>query len=180
VGATHRDLRKMVKDGQFREDLFYRLATLEVLLPKLSDRKEDLLLLVRHFVGVFAERFHKPIAGVTRRAQTRLLAHSWPGNVRELENVLSNACMMATRSVIDFQDLPSYLRKPSEVAEATEFRTMEAMTHQYLSQVLQQVGGNKARAAEILGISRGTIYDMLARMKLREGGGPQLAKVANP
>jgi|SRR5450432_71618 len=179
VGATHRDLRKMVKDGQFREDLFYRLATLEVLLPKLSDRKEDLLLLVRHFVGIFAEKFHKPVAGVTRRAQTRLLAHSWPGNVRELENVLSNACMMATRSVIDFQDLPFYLRKPSEVAEATEFRTMEAMTHQYLSQVLQQVGGNKARAAEILGISRGTVYEMLARMK-REGGGPQLAKVANP
>jgi len=76
VGATHRDLRKMVKDGLFREDLFYRLATLEVLLPKLSERKEDLLLLVRHFVGVFAEKFRKSVAGVTRRAQTRLLAQT--------------------------------------------------------------------------------------------------------
>jgi DNA-binding NtrC family response regulator len=180
VGATHRDLRKMVKDGLFREDLFYRLATLEVLLPKLSERKEDLLLLVRHFVGVFAEKFHKPVAGVTRRAQTRLLAHSWPGNIRELENVLSNACMMATRNVIDFQDLPVYLRKPSEVPEPTEFLTLEAMTQQYLSQVLQQVGGNKARAAEILGVSRGTIYEMLARIKLREERPSPLAKVANP
>jgi len=179
VGATHRDLRKMVKDGLFREDLFYRLATLEVLLPKLSERKEDLLLLVRHFVGVFAEKFHKSMAGVTRRAQTRLLAHSWPGNIRELENVLSNACMMATRNVIDFQDLPVYLRKPSETPEPTVFLTLEAMTQQYLSQVLQQVGGNKARAAEILGISRGTIYEMLARIKLREEGPSSLAKVAS-
>jgi DNA-binding NtrC family response regulator len=180
VGATHRDLRKMVRDGLFREDLFYRLATLEVLLPKLSERKEDLLLLVRHFVGVFAEKFHKSVAGVTRRAQTRLLAHSWPGNIRELENVLSNACMMATRNVIDFQDLPVYLRKPSEVPEPTEFLTLEAMTQQYLLQVLQQVGGNKARAAEILGVSRGTIYEMLARIKLREEGPSSLAKVASP
>jgi DNA-binding NtrC family response regulator len=120
------------------------------------------------------------VAGVTRRAQTRLLAHSWPGNIRELENVLSNACMMATRNVIDFQDLPVYLRKPSEVPEPTEFLTLEAMTQQYLSQVLQQVGGNKARAAEILGVSRGTIYEMLARMKLREEGPSPLAKVASP
>jgi DNA-binding NtrC family response regulator len=180
VGATHRDLRKMVKDGLFREDLFYRLATLEVLLPKLSERKEDLLLLVRHFVSVFAEKFHKSVAGVTRRAQTRLLAHSWPGNIRELENVLSNACMMATRNVIDFQDLPVYLRKPSEVPEPTDFLTLEAMTQQYLSQVLQQVGGNKARAAEILGVSRGTIYEMLARIKLREEGPSPLVKVASP
>jgi DNA-binding NtrC family response regulator len=180
VGATHRDLRKMVKDGRFREDLFYRLATLEVLLPKLSERKEDLLLLVRHFVSVFAEKFHKSVAGVTRRAQTRLLAHSWPGNVRELENVLSNACMMATRSVIDFQDLPAYLRQPSEVAESSEFLTLEAMTFQYLSQVLQQVAGNKARAAEILGVGRGTIYEMLARMKLQGERSSSLAKVASP
>jgi len=180
VGATHRDLRKMVKDGLFREDLFYRLATLEVLLPKLSERKEDLLLLVRHFVSVFAKKFNKSVAGVTRRAQTRLLAHSWPGNVRELENVLSNACMMTARNVIDFQDLPAYLRQPSEMSEQTEFVTLEAMTHQYLAQVLQQVGGNKARAAEILGISRGTIYEMLARMKLREGGPSPMAKVASP
>jgi DNA-binding NtrC family response regulator len=179
VAATHRDLRQMVKDGQFREDLFYRLATLEVLLPRLSERKEDLLLLVRHFVAVFSEKFHKSVAGVTRRAQTRLLAHSWPGNVRELENVLSNACMMATRSVIDFQDLPVYLRKPLEAPAPTEFMTLEAMTSQYLLQVLHQVGGNKARAAEILGISRGTIYEMLARMKLRAAGPPQLAKVAH-
>jgi DNA-binding NtrC family response regulator len=149
-------------------------------LPKLSERKEDLLLLVRHFVSVFAEKFHKSVAGVTRRAQTRLLAHSWPGNVRELENVLSNACMMATRSVIDFQDLPAYLRQPSEVAESSEFLTLEAMTFQYLSQVLQQVAGNKARAAEILGVGRGTIYEMLARMKLQGERSSSLAKVASP
>ena len=168
VGATHRDLRKMVQEGKFREDLFYRLATLEVVLPRLSDRKEDLLILVRHFVSLFAAKFGKPIAGVTRRAQARLLAHSWPGNVRELENVLSNACMMAARNVIDFQDLPAYLRQPAEAEESAEFLSLEAHSQKYLAQVLQQVGGNKARAADILGISRGTIYEMLARGRLQE------------
>jgi transcriptional regulator of acetoin/glycerol metabolism len=78
------------------------------------------------------------------RAQSRLLAHPWPGNVRELENVLSNACMMATPNVIDFQDLPAYLRKPAEVVESGEFLTLEGMTHQYLSQVLRQVGGKQS------------------------------------
>ena len=180
VGATHRDLRNMVKEGHFREDLFYRLATLEVLLPKLSDRKEDLLILVRHFVGIFAKKFNKTIAGVTRRAQTRLLAHSWPGNVRELENVLSNAAMMASRNVIDFQDLPAYLRKPAIAIENNQFLTMEAMSQQYLMQALQQVDGNKARAAEILGISRGTIYEMLARMKHQEETSSGLVRVAHP
>jgi DNA-binding NtrC family response regulator len=168
VGATHRDLRKMVKEGQFREDLFYRLATLEILLPRLGDRKEDLLLLIRHFVSIFAKKLNRPIAGVTRRTQALLLAHSWPGNVRELENVLSNACMMAERNVIDLQDLPAYLRQPAEVDERNESLTLEAMQHKYLLQVLQQVSGNKVRAAEILGISRGTIYEMLARAKSRQ------------
>jgi DNA-binding protein Fis len=88
--------------------------------------------------------------------------------------------MMAARNVIDFQDLPIYLRKASKVTEQGAFLTLEAMSEQYLSQVLQQVGGNKARAAEILGISRGTIYEMLSRTKLREGGPSPLAKVANP
>ena len=168
VGATHRDLRKMVKDGQFREDLFYRLATLEIALPTLAERKEDLLILVRHFVDVFARKFDKSIAGVTRRAQARLLAHSWPGNVRELENVLNNACMMATRVAIDFQDLPAYLRKPADAPIKGDFLTLEAMNQQYLLQVLAQVGGNKARAAEVLDVSRGKIYELLARAKLRD------------
>lgn len=178
VGATHRDLRKMVKNGHFREDLFYRLSTLEILLPRLCDRKEDLLLLVRHYVDVFAKQFNKPITGVTRRTQARLLAYSWPGNVRELENVLSNACMMAEGNVIDLQDLPTYLRQPPEAPEQNESLTLAAMEHQYLVQVLQQVGGNKARAAEILGISRGTIYEKLARAKSRDVESSRAARAA--
>lgn len=181
VAATHRDLRKMVRAGAFREDLFYRLAMLEILLPKLNERKEDLLLLVRHFVSLFADKFHKSIVGVTRRAQTRLIKHFWPGNIRELENVLATACMMATRDVIDFQDLPAYLRKPSRaVPDPAEFVTLEVLTLQYLKQILQQVGGNKARTAEILGVSRGTVYEMLARMKTQKESHSEFAKVASP
>jgi len=153
---------------------------LEITLPKLVDRKEDLLILVRHFVSAFAASFGKSIAGLTRRAQARLLAHSWPGNIRELENVLNNACIMATRDVVDFNDLPGYLRKTAtEAPQTTEMLTLEAMNQQYLLQILEQVGGNKARAAEILGVSRGTVYEMLARIKLRQAT-PPLSKTASP
>jgi DNA-binding NtrC family response regulator len=91
IAATNRNLRSMVKDGKFREDLYYRLAMVEIPLPRLTDRREDLLLLERHFLDKFAAEYKKPVAGITRRAQTRMAIYSWPGNVRELENVIGNA-----------------------------------------------------------------------------------------
>jgi DNA-binding NtrC family response regulator len=106
IAATHRDLRKMVADGHFREDLFYRLSVVEIPVPRLSERKEDLPLLLRHFLEVYSALFKKEVLGLTRRAQMRLLAHSWPGNVRELENVISSSCIMAVGKVIDLPDLP--------------------------------------------------------------------------
>ena len=95
IAATHRDLKTMVREGQFREDLYYRLAFAEITLPSLANRREDLPLLERYFVEKFAAEYKKPIAGLARRAQTRLSAYPWPGNIRELESVIGNACMMA-------------------------------------------------------------------------------------
>ncbi len=166
ITATHRDLTKMVATGKFREDLFYRLSALEISVPSLAERKEDLPLLQRHFLEKYTNLYKKEIGGITRRAQTRLSAHSWPGNVRELENAISSACMMALGPVIDVADLPETLRAP---AQATDFAsqglvTLEAMQQRYVLQVLHQVRGNKAKAAEVLGVGRNTIYQMLSRM----------------
>ena len=168
IAATHRDLRKLVKEGKFREDLFYRLSMVEVELPKLADRREDLPLLQRHFLEKFAAQYSKPITGITRRAQTRLASYSWPGNVRELENVIGNAAIMVDGPVIDLRDLPENIRDRNvREMEGSEgpLVSMEELQYQHLARVLEHVGGNKAQAAEVLGISRATIYEMLAKMK---------------
>ena len=166
IAATHRDLQKMVAVGQFREDLFYRLAALEISVPALAQRREDLPLLQRHFLEKYSTRYKKDITGITRRAQTRLAAHSWPGNVRELENAISSASIMAIGSVIDIADLPEVLRAPSPIAEIDRegLVTLEVMQQRYVLKVLHGVHGNKAKAAEILGIGRNTLYQMLNRM----------------
>src|SRR5579862_5083953 len=101
IAATHRNLKNMVRDGQFREDLYYRLAVVEIPLPLLASRREDLPLLERYFIEKFAQEYNKPIAGLSRRAQSRLATYPWPGNVRELENVIGNACMMVEGNSID-------------------------------------------------------------------------------
>ena len=167
VAATHRNLKTMVRDGQFREDLYYRLAVVEIGLPVLANRREDLPLLERYFIEKFSNEYNKPIAGLVRRAQTRLSTYSWPGNVRELENVIGNACMMADGNLIDIGDLPERLRNPINEDDGADetFLSLEEVQRRHILRVLESVGGNKARAAEVLGIGRATIYQLLAKIK---------------
>jgi DNA-binding NtrC family response regulator len=106
VAATHRDLHDMSRQGKFREDLYFRLCAVELKVPSLSERPEDLPLLQRQFLKQFAAQYQKSIAGLTRRAQTLLARYSWPGNIRELQNVIEHACMMTESDVIDVRDLP--------------------------------------------------------------------------
>jgi two-component system response regulator AtoC len=142
----------------------------EITLPTLAQRREDLPLLERYFVEKFAAEYKKPIAGFARRAQTRLATYPWPGNVRELENVIGNACMMVDGTLIDIADLPQRFRDPvtAETLMNDKFLSLEEVQKRHVIQVLEGVGGNKARAAEILGIGRATIYQLLSRMKLEE------------
>jgi len=168
IAATHRNLKAMVREGRFREDLYYRLAVIELVLPSLASRREDIPLLIRHFVEKAAAEYGKPISGLTRRAQMRMAAYPWPGNVRELENVIGNACMMVEGTLIDIEDLPERFRKPLSEEDATDetLLSLEEVQKRHVLRVLEGVGGNKARAAEVLGIGRGTIYQLLSRMKL--------------
>jgi DNA-binding NtrC family response regulator len=166
IGATNRQLRAMVADGHFRDDLYYRLSMVEVSLPSLVDRKEDLPLLQKYFVERFAQQYGKQIRGITRRAQLRMAAYSWPGNIRELENVIGNAAMMTQGSTIDVDDLPELLKETTSIGSGTdeEMLSLQELQNRHVARVLERVGGNKARAAEILGISRTTIYEMLSKM----------------
>ncbi len=113
IAATHRDLREAVAAKTFREDLFYRLSMVEIRVPALEERKEDIPLLTSFFVEKFSAQFGKEIKGITQRAQITLARHTWPGNIRELENVVGHASMMVLGDLIDVADLPDYLRCPA-------------------------------------------------------------------
>ena len=167
IAATNRDLRHEIAEGRFRGDLYYRLSMVEVALPPLAERKEDIPLLERHLLAKFAAQYQKDIKGMTRRAQACLASHSWPGNVRELENVIGHACMMTANNVIDIEDLPERLRRPATAPsdQDTGFFTLEQVQQRHLLDVLQHFRGNKARTAGALGIGRGTLYEMLAKIK---------------
>jgi DNA-binding NtrC family response regulator len=167
IAATNRDLPSLIKEGKFREDLFYRLGMVEIHLPRLEDRKEDLQLLERFIVEKYAKQYGKKINGITRRAQTCLSAYSWPGNIRELENALSLAAMMTENNLIDLHDLPKSLmtNNPGLATKNRNLLTFEELQRLHLQCVLEYVGGDKSRAAEILGIGRSTLYSLLTRMK---------------
>jgi two-component system, NtrC family, response regulator HydG len=169
VAATNRDLRAMVAEKRFRDDLYYRLAMVEITLPRLADRKEDLPLLQRHFVERFAAQYRKEISGITRRGQALLARYHWPGNVRELENVIGSACMLAQGPAIDINDLPEHIRAgTASDPDDDDMASLEAVEHRHVLRVLAAVDGNKNRAAEILGISRATLYNILGKIGTKQ------------
>jgi DNA-binding NtrC family response regulator len=165
VAATNRDLPEMVSQGKFREDLYFRLCMIELKVPSLAERREDLPILQRHFLKSFAAQYKKPLAGLTRRAQTLLSKYSWPGNVRELENVIGHACMMTESDVIDVRDLPPRIQnlRADENPESEAELSLDQVARMHAQRVLAHVGGNKVRAAEILGISRTYLYELLKK-----------------
>jgi DNA-binding NtrC family response regulator len=171
VCATNRDLRTLAAEKSFREDLYYRLSMVELKLPALAQRMEDLPLLLRHFIDHFAEKYGKPIEGATRRMEAALARHAWPGNIRELENVIGYACMVTDSVQIDVPDLPDhFLEQPqTDSGEHVELVTVDQIQRLHAHRVLRYVGGDKVRAAEILGVSRATLYRLISDVAATSG-----------
>ena len=166
IAATNRDLRAEVLSGRFREDLFYRLSSIQIRIPSLSERLEDIPLLVQFFLKKYNDAYGKCISGLTRRAQTLLLQHPWPGNVRELENVISTACITATGDFIDISDLPENLqhRNPRLANDEDWYPlSLDEVRKHHIQRVLQMCNGNRLRSAQILGIGRTSLYRYLKR-----------------
>ncbi len=162
VASTNRDLAELMARREFREDLYYRLSMIEIRLPALSERKEDLPLLVRHFIDRFAAQYQKPVRGITRRAEAVLARYHWPGNVRELENAIGDAAMNVDGDTIDVRDLPARLRsQTAQPLEQDGMLSLADLERRHARRVLERCGGNKVRAAEVLGISRATLYRLL-------------------
>ena len=160
IAATNRDLKQMVTEGAFREDLYYRLHVVVIELPPLRDRTGDIPLLLNHFLDVFNRENNLSIDGFSSDALDLLQAYGWPGNVRELRNVVEQMVVLSRGQRIGVRDLPAHIRSAGEETPMTvvEGGTLEAMEKQAIVLALKAAGGNRTRAAEQLGISRRTLH----------------------
>lgn len=180
IAATNRDLKDKMEKGEFREDLFYRLNVFHIHMPPLRERKEDIPLLARHFIGKYAALHGKPVKGFTDEAIERLISYSWPGNVRELENTVERGIIMATGEMITADDLfagnstkeepslsiaddPSIFNLPFK--EAKE-KIIDEFQSRYLIKLLEKHGGNISQTARECGLKRQYIYKLLKRVKI--------------
>jgi two-component system response regulator HydG len=159
IAATNRDLVSEIRAARFREDLYYRLRVVEIGIPPLRERREDILPLARAFVVDAAERTGRKVSGFTPAAAHQLLRYLWPGNVRELENAVERAVVLTRRSRVDIEDLPGEvgLAVPDAVA-ATDVRPLAEVEREYIQSALRAVGGNRSKAAKKLGIGEATLY----------------------
>lgn len=167
VAATNRDLQADVEEGRFREDLFYRLDVLSAEVPPLRARGPDILELAQCFIERAAETTKKPVVGLSTPAAERLMSYAWPGNVRELENCIERGVALTNFHKLVVDDLPERIRnyQAQDVLVASdnpfELVTLDEVERRYARRVLEAVGGNKARAARILGVDRKTLYRKL-------------------
>jgi len=185
VAATNRNLEKMVADGQFRPDLYYRLSGFTIHLPALRERPEDLMVLVDHFLAQFNRELNKEVDGVSPEALETLVKYSWPGNIRELQNVLKQSMLQATGPVLIAEFLPAHLRASTEGVEEEDHdaaggdlhnfvgqrlsadttnlyaETLEVVERYLVTRVLRVAEGNQSKAAKILGITRGSLRNKI-------------------
>jgi DNA-binding NtrC family response regulator len=172
IAASNRNLAEFVEDGRFRQDLYYRLRVIEIDIPPLCERREDIPLLVEHFLKKLdRERNHERALAISPQALSELMTYSWPGNVRELENALESAVALNRTGVIVPEDLPDKVRTGTrEVKRLEDFYaelpSLEEVERRYLEHVLKVTGGNKVKTSEILGIDRRTLYRKAEKYKL--------------
>jgi transcriptional regulator with PAS, ATPase and Fis domain len=171
IAASNRNLAGLVEEGKFRQDLYYRLRVIEIDLPPLRERLEDIPLLVAHFLKKFGDERGKEFS-ISPYALSALMSYEWPGNVRELENALESAAALTRTGFISPENLPPKLSGESREEHRlegfyVELPSLEEMEKRYLTHVLKVTGGNKARTASILGITRRTLYRKIEEYKIR-------------
>jgi DNA-binding NtrC family response regulator len=176
LAATNRDLAHGVADGTFRQDLYYRLKVVELFVPPLRDRRDDILHLARVLLADAAKRMGRKITGIVPRAVDQILRYEWPGNVRELENAMERAVALASGIRVDLEDLPEEIRQafPKPVVSMGKVQPLSEIEKEYILTVLELNDGNQTRTAKQLGIGSATLYRKLKRYDLiarpREGG----------
>lgn len=172
LAAANRDLRQCVADGEFRDDLYYRLNVVSVQLPLLKDRLGDLPMLIDHFIGKYNEINKKRVRGVSGEVMKRLLSHSWPGNIRELENTIERSVILCTGEYVTYDLLPDHLRETGDAGDPerpiTLSAAVEAAERKAISAALRLFKGNRNKTADFLDINRTTLYQKMKKYGLLE------------
>jgi len=179
IAATNVNLREVVREGSFREDLYYRLKVVEVVLPPLRDRKKCLPLLIQHFLTFFSQKHARHVHSVSDRAMDAMLSYSWPGNVRELKHIMERGVVLCLGNNLLLEHLPEEILEysspaSSEINDSRESGSSRHLSHDQiysaqqneLIEALKEAGGNKSKAAQILQIDRSTLYRRLRRFKI--------------
>ena len=167
IATSNRDLQEAVRNGTFREDLYYRLNVVNIKLPALRDRREDIPFLANFFIEKFNQKYHMKVKGISQRAMNLLVDYQWSGNVRELENTVESILVINSPEVVDFQHLPQEIREFKERPEVIPIKIgtpLEEVEREILVQTLKATKGNKRRAAELLGINVRTIHRKMEGM----------------
>ena len=176
ITSTNRLPADAIRDGALRDDLFYRISTITIHVPPLRDRTEDIQLLTEHFLKMYAQKYNRPITGVSQAAYGRLFGHGWPGNVRELQNVIERAVLLAKANKIEPPDLPfENGNAPERAAQNAAWdvppnMTLEDIEKLVIERTLQRTGGNKQAAANLLGIYRPRLYSKIRKYKIDVSG----------
>jgi two-component system response regulator AtoC len=179
IAATNRDLTQAMKEGLFREDLYYRLNVIPIVLPDLKDHGEDIPLLATHFLMKYGKEADPPIEGISKEAMHLLLEYDWPGNVRELENVIERAVILGHGPQITPEDLPAHLRtrqtplRHTTSAASAHRPTLEELERDYIATILRETHWHRLRAAHILGIDRRTLYRKILTYGLQPATSPE-------
>ncbi len=164
IAATNQNISSLIQSGRFREDLYYRLNVMDIHIPPLRDRKEDILPLVKHFLKVYSAKENKKIKGLAKETKELLRSYSFPGNVRELENMIERAVILEKSSMIEPDSLPHGITLYEiEAIDPNRIKTIEEVNRDYAEKVLELVEGNKSRAADVLGISRTSLWRILSK-----------------
>jgi len=163
ICATNRNLEKMVSEGLFREDLLYRINTIQIELPSLRERGNDIIILAEFFLRKYTFKYNKPEIKLNREATEKLLGYSWPGNIRELQHTVEKAVILSDSPVVKPEDL--YLKQESSLPDTNSFITLDEMEQKMIRQAIKANNGNYTAAAEQLGITRQTLYNRLKKQK---------------
>ena len=166
ICATNAQLLDKVGEGSFRQDLLYRINTIELHIPPLRERGEDIILLAQHFLDTYNRKYHKSITGLNREARNKLLKYTWPGNVRELQHILERAVILSENHILRPEDF----LLPKQKGQARDFDeeelNLEKLERRAIERALRQSGGNYSLAAEMLGITRFALYRKIDKLKL--------------
>jgi two-component system response regulator AtoC len=167
LASSRSDLSKLVEEGKFRDELYYRLNVLELFIPPLRERRDDIPPLCSYFIHKYTKEFEKTVEYISEEVISNFMSYDFPGNVRELEHIIERAVILADGNTIEFKHLPRRFHKDdSPPLDTTRtFMTLVEMERQYILEVLEATGGNKSKATELLGISRTALWRKLKQFK---------------